>query len=312
MAHIDVAVAERAQEKLGLLTLTDLDALGLSRSQRRRRVADGRLVHWSPKVLRHHAFPVTWHQRVLAAVLEAGDDAFAAFMSAAALDGFERIGDGAVELLVPRGRRVRGVAGRIHTSRDLPERDVNRTALIPRTTPLRTLIDIAPRLGPKLLEQVVDHGARDGLFDPEEVARRIAERRRSGRTRLDELLELIPGAVTAKTSESWLESRALRIYAAAGIPIPRTQVVFNRSNGRLARVDNFWDDAGLVSELMGHRTHSTRRQRQDDAERRNELTLMGLTVIEFTYEQVVDTPDWFAAQTAAHLAAARSGRASAA
>jgi very-short-patch-repair endonuclease len=312
MAHIDVAIAERAREQLGLLTRRDLDGLDLTRHQRQRRVDDGRLVRRSPNVFAHPAFPVTWHQRVLAAVLEGGDDTFAAFMSAAALDGFDGIGSGAVEALVRRGRRVRGVVGRIHTSRDLPERDVNRSALIPRTTPLRTVIDIAPRLGPRLLEQVLDHGARDGLFDPEEVAQRIHERERCGRARLDALLALIPGAVTAKASESWLESRALRIYAAAGIPLPRTQVVFDRGGGKVARVDNFWDDARLVTELMGHRTHSTRAQRREDAERRNALTLMGLTVIEFTYEQVVDTPDWFAAQTAAHLAAALSGRASAA
>jgi very-short-patch-repair endonuclease len=70
------------------------------------------------------------------------------------------------------------------------------------------------------------------------------------------------------------------------------QVKKRKAGGGIARVDLFWDDARLAVELAGHRTHSTRRQRQSDPERAARLGLEGWTVVEFTYEDVVERPDY--------------------
>jgi very-short-patch-repair endonuclease len=78
----------------------------------------------------------------------------------------------------------------------------------------------------------------------------------------------------------------------AGLPVPRVQVRQRKAGGGIARVDLFWDDANLVVELAGHGTHSTRRQRQSDAERAPRLGLQGWTVVEFTYEDVVERPGY--------------------
>ena len=43
-------------------------------------------------------------------------------------------------------------------------------------------------------------------------------------------------------------------------------------------------------------THASRRQRQIDAQRRTELTLRGLRVLTFTYEDVRDRPSWVIAR----------------
>lgn len=78
-------------------------------------------------------------------------------------------------------------------------------------------------------------------------------------------------------------------------PRPRLQVTY-RSAGRLvARVDALFGD-DLVIEVAGHGTHSTRSQRQRDEQRRTELTLAGRRVITFTYDDVMDRPDWVVAQ----------------
>ena len=45
-------------------------------------------------------------------------------------------------------------------------------------------------------------------------------------------------------------------------------------------------------EVAGHGTHATRRQRQVDAQRHTELTLRGLRVLTFTYEDLRDRPSW--------------------
>lgn len=302
MAHIDALIAERARQQLGLTTTTHLTSIGVTRAMRRRREADGRLIRVSPNVWRLPSAPVTWHQQVLAAVLEGGVHAVAACMAAAALAGFDGIGTGAVEILVPRNRRPVGINGRVHWSDDFRPGDMDRSGLIPRTSPERTLIDIAPRLTRHYLEQAVDAAARDGLIVPARVLGRIEADASRGKRRLDELVDVLRGATMTAATESWLESRTIRIFMAAGLPMPRAQVEFD-DEGRVIRVDFFFDDAKLVVEVLGHRTHSTRRQLAADAERRASLTLRGYEVLEFTYEHVRHRPDFVASTTAAHLAA---------
>lgn len=109
-----------------------------------------------------------------------------------------------------------------------------------------------------------------------------------------------PPTRDGRRPHSWLERRALGVIAGAGLPPPRVQVHF-RSDGRLARVDLYYDEQRLVVEVAGHRTHSSRRHRQHDAERANRLRLAGLAVLEFTYEDVVDRPEYVSATIAAAL-----------
>ena len=73
------------------------------------------------------------------------------------------------------------------------------------------------------------------------------------------------------------------------------QKVYRDGNRVLARVDAYFP-GGLVVEVSGHGTHSTRRQRQIDAQRHTELTLRGLRVITFTYEDIRDRPAWVIAR----------------
>jgi very-short-patch-repair endonuclease len=49
--------------------------------------------------------------------------------------------------------------------------------------------------------------------------------------------------------------------------------------------------------------HASPRERQRDAQRRNELQHDGWIVLTFTYEDVAHRPSWVAAQVAAVLAA---------
>jgi very-short-patch-repair endonuclease len=74
-----------------------------------------------------------------------------------------------------------------------------------------------------------------------------------------------------------------------------------QAGGGIARVDLCWDDAGLIVELAGHATHSTRRDRQRDAERAARLRLAGWRLVEFTYEDVVERPGYVAEMIRSHL-----------
>jgi hypothetical protein len=100
--------------------------------------------------------------------------------------------------------------------------------------------------------------------------------------------------------ESRLERWFLAIVRTGGLARPDMRVVVRSGDGRAARLDARFA-GGLVVELEGHATHSSRRQRQHDEERRTRLTLQGLCVIVFTYNDVRDRPGWVLTQLRAAL-----------
>jgi len=92
--------------------------------------------------------------------------------------------------------------------------------------------------------------------------------------------------------ESVLERRFLRLVRASGMPRPVCQVVFRPGTGRVIRVDFCFRGSNLVVEVSGRLGHSTDRDRQRDARRRNHLQQMGQVVIEFTTADLIDSPDY--------------------
>ncbi|HET6950146.1 MAG TPA: DUF559 domain-containing protein [Acidimicrobiales bacterium] len=306
---LDRAVAEQALRTLGLLTIGQLDAMGMKWERRRRQVQRGILVPVHPRVFRHAAHPRSWEQTVLAGVLAAGQDAVASHMTASALWRFDGVMPprvaGAVELSLPRSRQIRPLDGVVvHRVGDLGPVDVDRRRLIPCTTPARTLIDIAPYLPAVRLEAILDHAARRGLVWRPHLRWRIDELRRRGRRGVAQMERLLDRTDGRDRAESWLETEGLRLIARAGLPAPRCQVTLRPRGRGIARVDLLWDEARLVVELSGHGTHATRRQRQADAERAARIATTGRRMLTFTYEDVVERPHHVVATVRALLARA--------
>jgi very-short-patch-repair endonuclease len=244
--------------------------------------------------VRHAAYPTSTDQRILAAVLAAGEGTVASHMSAAVLWRLDvTAAPGAeVEVTVRRPRHPRAVPGIVHRTLDLGPADIELRQRIPRTTAARTLLDIAGSLSLSELEAALDDAERRGLVWRPHLRWRSEELRRRGRTGVPALEDLLDRTEGRPLGDSWLEQLAIRQILGAGLPAPRVQVKRRKAGGGIARVDLFWDNARLAVELAGHRTHSTRRQRQFDAERAARLGLEGWTVIEFTYEDVVERPEY--------------------
>lgn len=99
------------------------------------------------------------------------------------------------------------------------------------------------------------------------------------------------GALIDLGGESKLERRFLALVRRAGLPRPQLQRIYRSGRRTIARVDAEFAD-GLIVELDGHGTHASRAQRQRDAQRRTELTLLGKHVITFTYDDVYGRPQW--------------------
>jgi very-short-patch-repair endonuclease len=253
-------------------------------------VANGVLVPVAGGVLRHAAWPPSWAQSALAAVLAAGEGAVASHLTAAALWRFDGIPQGPIEITVPPRRQPRAVPGAVHRTSDLVAADVDIRRLIPRTTPARTLVDIAGCVPSARLEEALDGAERDGLVWRPHLRWRLAALESQGRRGPRQLRSLLDRTDGRPLGDSWLEQEALRLIWSSGLPVPRCQVRRRKRGGGIARVDLIWEEAGLIVELNGHGTHATRRRRQADAERAARLGLVGWRVVDFTYEDVTERP----------------------
>jgi hypothetical protein len=303
-APSDGAIAERARKSLGLLTIRQLDAMGVTRQRRRTLVARGTLVPLGRGVFRHCAWSGSWEQLVLAAVLEAGPGAVASHLAAAALWRFEGMGRGPLEVTVPVSRHPVPDHGTIHRSRDLVAADIEPRAPIPMTTAVLTLVDIAPLVAESRLEAVLDHAERRGTIWRPHLRWRLQELARQGRSGVPAVRRLLDRTEGRGLGETWLEQEGLRLIAHAGLPVPRCQVELRKAGGGIARVDLLWDEVRLVVELDGHGTHATRRDRQATAERAARLGLERWRIVSFTYEDVTERPDYVVAMIRAYLGSA--------
>jgi very-short-patch-repair endonuclease len=292
-------IAERSRSQLGLITRRQALELGLTDRQLRRAVSHGSLEVIEPGVLRIAGAPPSWEQQLAAGLLGLGPDALVSHLAAASLWRLEGAPKEApAEFTVPRGHRNRLAVGRVHSTLSLEDDDRGQAGRFRATSPTRTIIDAAGQLTWRALEKMVDGACRDRLTDEARLLDRLITLRRPGRSKLFGVL----GADSiTRRPHTWLERELLRVLHSAGAPLPRMQTVL-RVDGRVARVDAFYEAHRLVVEVAGHRTHSTRRDRQADNERRLALELEGYRVLEFTYEDVTERPDYVVERILARLA----------
>ena len=220
----------------------------------------------------------------MAAVLACGSRAVLSHRSAAALWEILSEERELVEVSVPARlkRRQPGIVA--HRRIALAWDEVRRHHGIPVTTPIDTLIDIAPGLRGAQLERAVNEADRLGLVDVEALRTVLAGvAPRPGVRTLRELLDFRTFTVT----ESELERRFLPLARKAGLPKPRTGCIVNGF-----KVDFFWPELGLVVETDGLRYHRTPSQQARDHLRNQAHAAAGLTPLRFTHAQVWFEPDY--------------------
>lgn len=279
--------AKLASTQHGVVSADDASTAGLTRHEIDRLVRIGAFERPAPGVLRVVGAPETWRQRLMVAVLSAGPGCVASHQAAAALHRFDRFPAGPVEVLVSRPYRARDPRVRIHSTRRLDPVDVTAVDGIPVTTPERTLVDLAARVGANRLEEALDGGVRDHKVDLVLLRARITSLRRRGRAGIPKIELLVDGPSSVRP-KSILERRFLRAVSTAGLPEPTCQVPVRRPDGSPASVDFVFPGTNVAVEVDGHGTHATRRQRRHDNERANDIILAtDLRILRFTYEQIV-------------------------
>ena len=293
-----------ATGQLGLLSRRQANGVGVTNAQLRSRVTSGSLLQVGTDTFRLPGAPTTAHAELLALIIDIGAEVWASGPTAAALHGFDgyRL-QSPFDVTILRGRDVKRVGHRVHTTASLDLIDRAVVGDIPALSGARTLIDLARTESRERLTAAFDSGLRDGKFNETLVHRRIVALRSRGRFGVPRLLEAIEGAEAVRGGHSWLEREFLRVIAAAGLPAPQTQQVLSRAGNRLVRVDAHFVGTPVVVEVLGYRWHRTKDQLRRDAERTNALLADGFRPYQFSYEHVTQDPLWVVETVRAALAA---------
>ena len=282
----DQLLDQLAAAQLGCATIAQARSCGLSADQVYRRFATGRWERLGVRTYRLAGAPPAWEQSLLAGLLDLGAGAVVSHRSAAVLHGFDGFPSGPLEFTVPREPRSLASPWCVHTTITLGLIDRARVGRYACTSAARTIVDLARSATPAELERAIDSAVRDGLVSPAFLRQRLGALRGPGRHGV----RLLDEALVDAGGHSALERAFLRLVREAGLPAPTCQRIFRRDGRTVARVDFYIADPPMVVEVSGQRGHSSPSERAKDGRRRNELTAMGIAVIEFTYHDVFKNP----------------------
>ena len=275
-----------AAEQHGCISRDQALRCGLSADAIFRRARYGRWRRMLPAVYAVSGAPATWEQRLMAAVLWAGEGTALARSSAAALWELPGFGPGRVEIYHPTSKKSRREVI-VHRVR-LDPRDVTQIRVFPVTTPGRTLVDVASQLSAESFDAMFHHCLHSRLTTwpaLEDLAARHRGPGCPGAGRLrDALLSYAGGG---KAAASPLEARLARRLGRSNLPMPLRQYEV-RVGGRSRYLDFAWPAVRVAVEVDGYRWHSSRGAWERDRARLRELRRAGWTVLHATKEDVDD------------------------
>ena len=230
---VQPTVWELADRQHGVVAREQLLALGYRSDAIKHRLAIGKLHRVATGVYAVGRPRLTRMGRWMAAVMSCGPGAALSHASAAALWRI-RPATTLLEVSVPVARRPRRPGIVVHRCEGLAQ-DVTRHQGIPVTNPVRTLVDLAPRIDRSELEAAVNEADKLDLVSTEELRGALdAIPRRPGVAILRALLD----RRTFRLTDSHLERLFLGIVDDAGLPMPQTGT---RLNG--FKVDFYWEDS---------------------------------------------------------------------
>jgi hypothetical protein len=283
-----------------VISLPQLQLLGLSSSAVAKRVAAGRLHRQYRGVysVGHEVIP--WQGHVMAAVLACGTGAVASHHAAARLHGL-LLAAGGRHVTVP-GRRVRVPGIEIHRTHSLEPWQLTREQRIPCTDWPRTIVDVAGADGRRAAERMIDRAEQLRIFDLTALRRELDHRPgRKGARNVRAAL----GQPEIAWTRSVLEEAFFAICEAAGLPRPQVNMpIVLDDGGPHVEADFAWPELKLIVETDGWETHGTRRAFGSDRRRDRRLDLAGWRVLRYTWHEVMHEPERVAAELGLRVAVA--------
>jgi hypothetical protein len=277
----DRGLAELAARQWGVVSVSQLRALGLERSAVTRREQAGRLHRLYRGVYAVGHARLSREGRWLAAVLACGPGAVLSHRTAAAHWGLLQSELARIDVTAQRSRRGAPPL-RLHWSRSLDAPDTTNHHGIPITSISRTLLDLAAIVGPDRLERALAQAERLRLYDHDAI-RDVIDRNNGhrGRTRLAQATAHEP-----KLTRSDAEARFLGLPREAGVSEPLTNFILTAPDHPRLEVDFYWPQHRLIVEIDGWETHRTKAAFEADRQRDAALTAAGHRVLRFTWRTI--------------------------
>lgn len=297
-------IAALASRQHGVVALTQLIALGLSKRTIDRWVSLGRL-HRVHRGVYAVGRPVTTRRgRYMAAILACGSGALLSHRSAASLWDLRPHGRTPIDVSSSRrtGYRLAGIE--LHRTLTLAADDATAIDRIPVTGVARTLLDLAEVIDSRSLERAVERAEVLRVFDLKAIDAVLG--RANGRRGTGSLTAVLKRIGPPPPTRSELERRFVDLCRDAALPSPRVNSRIDLGD-RALEVDFLWPDAHLIVEADGFETHATHAQFERDRRRDQRLTLAGYRVIRVTWRQLEDAPHHVSGMIASLLAAPTRG-----
>jgi very-short-patch-repair endonuclease len=286
---VDAAIAALAERQHGVVGLGQLQALGLSASAVRDRVASGRLhrIHYGVYAVGHGRLTREGHW--MAAVLAYGPSARLSHRSAAALWNVRPDNRPTADVSLPRrsARSRPGIAA--HASTTLTAADCTTVDGIPCTTLARTLLDLAEVVDRRGLERAIEQAEVLRLFDLRAVEDVLA--RANGRRGAAVLRAVLTDRAEPALTKSDLEECFLSLCRAGLLPSPEVNAGLVVDDGPPIEVDFLWRAQRLAVETDAFGTHGTRHSFERDRRRDQRLKVAGYDPLRFTRRQIMKEPD---------------------
>jgi very-short-patch-repair endonuclease len=285
LEHPDRRAAAVAAGQRGLITTSQLAAVGIRRGALAVRARHGRLhrVHREVYAVGVPASdPATLE---LAAVLACARSAVISHGSAAFAWGIVDRRPPRIHLTVAGPHRVRLEGVTCHTAPRLEPRDRALRDGLPVTGAARTVLDLAAVLAERDLRWAVEEARVRRLVTGSELAVLLARTPgRRGAGRLRRVLATLEG--DARITRSEAERRLHDLVRRAGLPPAR-------ANARVVghEVDLLWPDAALVAEVDGFAFHGSRAAFERDRRRDAELQAAGYRVVRVTWRRLTEEPE---------------------
>jgi very-short-patch-repair endonuclease len=304
MSDLDRALASVASRQRMLLTLDDVYKAGGSRDHVMSRIRGGRWISVDERVYLLAGAPFDWHTRQLASVLSAGPGATTSHLAAARLWGIDGFGTAQVELTIPRGRRYRRSGVRVHESTDLDRCELLVRQGLTVTDPARTMLDLGRYIGVQRLARAVEAARRLELVTWASLSSTLARHARKGRHGTRRLRAVIlQNAHREEITDSDLELLVLSLIRDAGLPEPVVHHRVMHGTRFVAEVDLAYPEWHIAIECDGS-VHLEHDVRERDLPRQNDLTLVGWTVLRFTWARVRSHPGAVVSEVRSAIAAA--------
>lgn len=262
---------------------------GLSVDAIQRRIKRGDWLIVLPGTYRLSGAPVTWHQRVMAAVLWAGPGAIASHRTAAALWTLPGFPPATIEVTTSRRLSAPGIV--VHRGRLDARIDVSTHSGIPVTSPHRTIIDLCAVTPPVKVERALDAVMVRGLGEVSFIWRqlnRLGSVGRRGCAQLRSMLAERSERLHHAASDS--ETALHQLLRKAGIGGWSPQVEIFDGDDFVARPDVVFQDLRIVIEVDSWSWHADKKKRREDVRRQNWLERLGWTVLRFFWEDVMHDP----------------------